>query len=72
VQHTCASLLLYLADIFLFCAAQCEKEYHVGCLQSQWQVELKVSAERPYYSIEISHYLNLRFAVHDIFTSDGV
>jgi hypothetical protein len=46
VQYTRASLLLYLADILLFCAAQCEKEYHVGCLQSQWQVELKVSAEQ--------------------------
>jgi hypothetical protein len=45
VQHTCASLLLYLADILFLWAAQCEKEYHVGCLQSQWQVEPKVCAE---------------------------
>jgi hypothetical protein len=72
VQHICASLLLHLVDIFLFCGGQCEKEYHVGCLQSQWQVELKVSAERPYYAIGIGHYLNFRFGVHDIFTSDGV
>lgn len=26
-----------------FVTIQCEKEYHVGCLQSQWQVDLKVS-----------------------------
>jgi hypothetical protein len=56
----------------MFCAAQCEKEYHVGCLKNQWQVELKVSAERPCYVIGISHYLNIRFGVHDIFTSNGV
>jgi len=38
-------------------------------LQSQWQVELKVSAKQPYYLIEICHY-SFKFDVHDILTSD--
>ncbi|KAL5660455.1 hypothetical protein ACJX0J_027580, partial [Zea mays] len=28
---------------------QCEKEYHVGCLQSQWQVELKELPEEEWF-----------------------
>ena len=38
-------------------------------MQSQWQVELKVSAEQHYYSIEICHY-SFNFDVHDILASD--
>jgi hypothetical protein len=49
-----------LTDRIYFYSAQCEKEYHVGCLRSQWQVDLKVSREQPYASFghpSSSHFL---------------
>jgi hypothetical protein len=38
----------FLTDRLYFYSVQCEKEYHVGCLRNQWQVDLKVSRELLY------------------------